>query len=58
MLAAEGDQLGGCVWSGVDAGHELDGGLDFLAEVVVGNAEDRGIGDLGVGDEEVLRLLG
>src|SRR5712672_3543709 len=53
VLAAERDQLGGGVRSRVEAGHELDDGLDFLAEVFVGDAEDRGVGDLGVGDEEV-----
>ena len=58
VIAAERDQLGGSVGSGVKARHELDDGLDFLAEVFVGDAEDRGVGDFGVGDEEVLALLG
>ena len=58
VLAAERDQLGGDLRSGVGAGHELDDGLDFLAEVFVGDAEDGGVGDLGVGDEEVLAFLG
>src|SRR5580692_4650267 len=48
VLTAERDQLRGGVRSGVGAGHELDDGFDFLAEVFVGDAEDRGVGDLGV----------
>ena len=43
---------------GVHLGHQLDDGLDLLAEVGVRDAEDRRVGDLRVGDEEVLALLG
>jgi hypothetical protein len=40
VFSAERDQLGGDLRSGVKARHELDDGLDFLAEVFVRDAED------------------
>ena len=42
---------------GLDAGHQLDDGLDLLALVLVGDADDGGVEHLVVGDQEVLGLL-
>ena len=61
MGAAEADQLGGKgVCLDVVGGHRdrLDDRLDLLAEVFVGNAEDRHVDHLVVGDQDVLGLLG
>src|SRR5689334_2280316 len=41
----------------LDAVDDLDDGLDLLAEVLVGHADDRRVHHLGVRDEQVLGLL-
>jgi len=45
MLAAEGDQFVAVSGPGATPGMSLDGGLDLLAKVGVGDAKHCGIGD-------------
>jgi hypothetical protein len=43
--------------SGQDIRHKLDNGFDLLSEIVVGDTEYSGVGDLRMCDEQVLALL-
>src|SRR5580692_5461809 len=56
-LAAELDQLLGEIGTRQNPRHRLHHRFDFLAKIGVGNAEYRGVGDLGMGDQEVLAFL-
>ncbi len=55
--AAIGDQFVCQRLARLIARHGLDHGLHLLAEIGVGHAEHRGIGDLGMRDQQVLALL-
>ena len=57
VLAAEGDQLLGHRRRRMLVGHELDDRLHLLAQVGVRHAKHRRIGDLGMGDQQILGLL-
>src|ERR1700733_7105346 len=57
MLAAELDQFGFDLWTRRDAGHELNGSFDFLAQVVVRHTEHRRVSDLRMRDEQVFAFL-
>ena len=56
MVAAEAEELGGQLVARLDASRRLDDRLDLLAPVVVGDAEDRGVGDRGVREQHALDL--
>src|SRR5215213_2470092 len=56
--AAEREELLLELRSGGDSLHHLDDGLDLFAEVLVGHADDRCVEHLGMGDQQVLGLLG
>ena len=57
MLAAEGHQFVGDVRARPKLGHQLNHGLDLLAQILVRRSEHGGVGDLGMGDQEVLAFL-
>ncbi len=56
LLAHPGDELLAQVLARLLAGHQRDVGVDALALDVVRVADDRGLGDLRVGDERALDL--
>src|SRR5579863_415587 len=56
-LAAKGDQFGLRLRPRRDARHELDDRFHLLAHLLVWNPEHRGVGDLRMGDEQVLAFL-
>ena len=57
MFPAERDQFGGHIRARFDTRHQLHHGLDLFAQVLVRHAEHGGVGDLGVGDQQVFALL-
>ena len=57
VLAAERDQLGLELGSGVGEVDRLHDALDLFAHLLVGHAEHRGVHHLRVGDEQVLGFL-
>src|SRR6516162_1387142 len=56
-LAAERDQFVGKFLARFDAWHRLHYRLHLFAEVGIGNAEHRGIGNLRMGDQQVFAFL-
>src|SRR5215831_242061 len=57
VLAAKGDQLLGEIWARADTRHRLHNCLDLFAEILVGDAEHRRVGNVGMGDQQVLAFL-
>lgn len=57
MRSTQSDQPLGRSRLGHDARSELDDHLHLLTQVGVRHAEDRGVGDLGMRDEQALALL-
>jgi hypothetical protein len=57
MLSAEGDQAVGEFRSRPDTGHRLDDRLDLFAKIFVGHAKHHRVGDIGMGDQQVLAFL-
>ena len=57
MLTTEGDQFSFGFRSRGPADHKLHSRLDLFPQVGIRHAKHRGIGDLGMGDGQVLALL-